>query len=159
MRLKRGNVEREVEDEFHAVKFMKDGYKPMEEMTDPKETETKDVQDMSLEELRQLAKAKGLKGTSSLAKQELLEILLQEAEEKVLAYTNRTRLIPQLKNPARELALIAYNRMGTEGESGRSDGGESYSFQDMPDSIYSVLRQYRLARAGGKIHENKAKQT
>lgn len=80
MRLKRGNVEREVEDEFHAVKFMKDGYKPMEEMTDPKETETKDVQDMSLEELRQLAKAKGLKGTSSLAKQELLEILTGVSE-------------------------------------------------------------------------------
>lgn len=80
MRLKRGNVEREVEDEFHAAKFMKDGYKPMEEMTDPTETETKDVQEMSLEELRQLAKAKGLKGTSSLAKQELLEILAGASE-------------------------------------------------------------------------------
>ena len=102
MRLKRGNVEREVEDEFHAAKFMKDGYKPMgmefalrivkeakfmkdgykpmEEMTDPTETETKDVQEMSLEELRQLAKAKGLKGTSSLAKQELLEILVGASE-------------------------------------------------------------------------------
>lgn len=80
MRLKRGNVEREVEDEFHAAKFMEDGYKPMEEMTDPTETETKDVQEMSLEELRQLAKAKGLKGTSSLAKQELLEILVGASE-------------------------------------------------------------------------------
>lgn len=80
MRLKRGNVEREVEDKFHAAKFMKDGYKPMEEMTDPTETETKDVQEMSLEELRQLAKAKGLKGTSSLAKQELLEILVGASE-------------------------------------------------------------------------------
>lgn len=100
-----------------------------------------------------------LKKKTGCQDEELLEILLQEAEEKVLAYTNRTRLIPQLKNPVRELALIAYNRMGTEGESSRSDGGESYSFQDMPDSIYSVLRQHRLARAGGKIHENKAKQT
>lgn len=72
-----------------------------------------------------------LKKKTGCQDEELLEILLQEAEEKVLAYTNRTRLIPQLKNPARELALIAYNRMGTEGESGRSDGGESYSFQDM----------------------------
>lgn len=80
MRLKRGNVEREVEDEFHAAKFMKDGYKPTEEMTDPTETGTKDVQEMSLEELRQLAKAKGLKGTSSLAKQELLEILVGASE-------------------------------------------------------------------------------
>lgn len=75
MRLKLGNVEREVKDEFHAAKFVKAGYEPMEETVDSKETETKDVQDMSLEELRQLAKAKGLKGVSSLAKQELLEIL------------------------------------------------------------------------------------
>lgn len=100
-----------------------------------------------------------LKKKSGCQDEELLEVLLQEAEEKVLAYTNRSRLIPQLKNPVRELALIAYNRMGTEGESGRSEGGESYSFQDIPDSIYSVLRQYRLVRAGGKVHENKTKQT
>lgn len=80
MRLKRGNVEREVEDESRAAKFVKDGYKPMEKITDSKETETKDVQEMSLEELRQLAKAKGLKGTSSLAKQELLEILTGASE-------------------------------------------------------------------------------
>lgn len=80
MRLKRGNVEREVEDEFHVAKFVKDGYKLMEKITDSKETETKDVQEMSLEELRQLAKAKGLKGTSSLAKQELLEILTGASE-------------------------------------------------------------------------------
>ena len=80
MRLKRGNVEREVEDESRVAKFVKDGYKPMEKITDSKETETKDVQEMSLEELRQLAKAKGLKGTSSLAKQELLEILTGASE-------------------------------------------------------------------------------
>ena len=80
MRLKRRNVEREVEDEFHAAKLMKDGYKPMEETAVPKETETKAVQEMSLEELRQLAKAKGLKGASSLAKQELLEILTGVSE-------------------------------------------------------------------------------
>lgn len=80
MRLKRGNVEREVEDESHAAKFIKNGYKPMEETVDSKETETKDAQDMSMEELRQLAKAKGLKGTSSLAKQELLEILAGASE-------------------------------------------------------------------------------
>lgn len=80
MRLKRGNVEREVEDEFHAAKLVKDGYEPMEETVNSKEAETKDTQDMSLGELRQLAKAKGLKGTSSLAKQELLEILAGASE-------------------------------------------------------------------------------
>lgn len=45
----------------------------------------------------------------------LLEILLADAMEMVLSYTNRGKMIPELEYPVRELALIAYNRMGTEG--------------------------------------------
>ena len=58
----------------------------------------------------------------------ILTVLLEDAEQFVLSYTNRTRMIPQLDNTVRELALIAYNRLGTEGESSRSASGESYSF-------------------------------
>ena len=72
-----------------------------------------------------LRKLKILTGESDDA---LLSLLLSDAEEHVLAYTNRTHIIPQLEKPVRDLALIAYNRMGTEGETGRSEGGGSYSF-------------------------------
>lgn len=89
---------------------------------------------------------------------ELLEILLDDAEAFVLSYTNRTAMIEGLRKPVRDLALIAFNRMGTEGESSRSDGGESYSFNDAPKQIYDILNRYRLARVGGKIHENKTQQ-
>ncbi len=79
MRLIRGNVEREVTDTAVVEKLMKDGFKPMEEATkaaspDPGNVE-KNLEEMTAEELKALAKEKGLSGVSSLAKKELLEIL------------------------------------------------------------------------------------
>lgn len=85
--------------------------------------------------------------------EELLSLLLSESQELVLSYTNRTQMISQLEKPVRDLALIAYNRMGTEGETGRSEAGESYSFDSAPQQIYDLLNRYRLARIGGKTLE------
>lgn len=89
--------------------------------------------------------------------EELLSLLLEDAENFVLSNTNRTKLIPVLKKTVRDLAVIAYNRQGTEGESSRSEGGESYSFEDIPDHIRCMIKQYRLFRAGGVAHEAKEK--
>ena len=97
-----------------------------------------------------LEKLKKLTGESD---EKLLSLLLEDAETFVLGYTNRTKLINELQRPVRDLALIAYNRLGTEGESGRSEAGETYSFNDAPKSVYSVLNKYRLARCGGYAHE------
>lgn len=87
----------------------------------------------------------------------LLSLLLSDAEEYVLAYTCRTHILPQLEKPVRDLALIAYNRLGTEGETGRSEGGGSYSFDNAPRHIYDILNRFRLARIGGKAYENEEK--
>lgn len=89
----------------------------------------------------------------------LLQLLLDEAEAFVLAYTNRTKLITGLERSVRDLAVLALNRMGTEGESSRSEGGESYSFDNAPKQVYDMLNRYRLARVGGVAHEAKAQQT
>lgn len=94
-----------------------------------------------------------LKAFTGCTDEFLLEILLEDAKETVLSYTNRKNLIPQLRKPMRDLALIAYNRRGTEGEKSRSEGGESYSFDDAPKQIYDILNRYRLARVGGKVYE------
>ena len=94
-----------------------------------------------------------LKALAGCTDKSLLEILLEDAKETVLSYTNRKNLIPQLRKPMRDLALIAYNRRGTEGEKSRSEGGESYSFDDAPKQIYDILNRYRLARVGGKVYE------
>ena len=90
--------------------------------------------------------------------EELLSLLLEEAEEFVLSYTNRTKIISGLQKSVRDLAVIALNRMGTEGESGRSEAGESYNFNDAPKHVYDVLDRYRLARVGGRVYETETKQ-
>ena len=102
--------------------------------------------------MENLEKLKKLTGESD---EELLSLLLEEAEAFVLSYTNRTRIVTGLEKAVRDLAVIALNRMGTEGETGRSEAGESYSFNDAPKQIYEVLNRYRLARCGGHAHEAK----
>lgn len=86
---------------------------------------------------------------------DLLQALFDDASSFVLGYTNRTRMIDALRKPTRDLAIIAYNRRGTEGEKARSAAGESYTFNDFPGTISGVLDRYRLARIGGKTYEAK----
>lgn len=96
-----------------------------------------------------------LKKLTGESDEELLSLLLEEAEAFVLSYTNRTRIVGGLEKAVRDLAVIALNRRGTEGESGRSEAGESYTFDNAPRQVYDVLNQYRLARCGGYAHEAK----
>lgn len=90
--------------------------------------------------------------------EDLIEAYLEEAEDFVKGYTNRSVIITPLEKAVRDLAVIALNRMGTEGESSRSEGGESYSFESAPRQIYDLMNRYRLARVGGITHENAKKQ-
>lgn len=85
--------------------------------------------------------------------EDLLEVLLDDAENFVKGYTGRKSVNSELTKAVRDLAVIALNRMGTEGESGRSEGGESYTFDNAPKQIYDVLNRYRLARVGGRTYE------
>ena len=90
--------------------------------------------------------------------EDLIEILLDDAESFVKAYTGRSRIVTGLEKAVRDLAVIALNRMGTEGEKSRSEGGESYTFDDVPKQIYDTMNRYRLARVGGKTYEAEKKQ-
>ena len=102
--------------------------------------------------MTEIEKLKKLTGESD---EELLFLLLEEAEAFVLSYTNRTKLVSGLDKAVRDLAVIALNRMGTEGESGRSGAGETYSFDNAPKQVYDLMDWYRLVRIGGKAHEAK----
>ena len=88
----------------------------------------------------------------------LLSLLLEDATEFVLAYTGRSQIVTGMEKTVRDLAVIALNRMGTEGETSRSGGGESYSFDSAPKHIYDTLDRYRLARIGGRTYEAKTEQ-
>ena len=100
--------------------------------------------------MTELEKLKKLTGEKD---EELLQILMEDATAWVLAYTNRTRLVSGLDKTVWDLAVIALNRMGAEGEAARTGSGESYTFDDAPRQIYDVLNRYRLARVGGVAHE------
>lgn len=80
MRLIRVNVEREA-DGADAAKLMQDGFNLVEtpaqteETSDSENVPEKAIEDMTVEELKAAAKERGLTGVSSLAKQDLIDIL------------------------------------------------------------------------------------
>lgn len=76
MRLKRGNVEREA-DGIKAEQLMKDGFEMVENVRaqSPEVSVKKDLSEMTVEELKNLAKEKGISGAYALTKAELQEVL------------------------------------------------------------------------------------
>lgn len=80
MRLIRVNVEREA-DGADVAKLIQDGFNPVEtpaqteETSDSENVPEKAIEDMTVEELKAVAKERGLTGVSSLAKRDLIDIL------------------------------------------------------------------------------------
>lgn len=86
----------------------------------------------------------------------LLEQLLEDAETEILDYCNRDVLLPRMFGLQRELAIVYYNRLGSEGESSRSEGGVSVSYSaDIPENIKKRLNSYRRLKAVRLANENK----
>lgn len=76
MRLIMNNVERIAEGEAQILKLKSDGFKPLEEDVVPQEEEPKpELEEMKADELKALAKEKGIEGAASLTKAELLAVL------------------------------------------------------------------------------------
>ena len=82
MRLIRRNVERIVSDKTLAAKLQQQGFVPLDEPKkaepaekEEPEEEMKDLFSMTVQELRAMAKARGVKGAAALNKEDLLEIL------------------------------------------------------------------------------------
>lgn len=75
--------------------------------------------------------------------------LIEDAMILILDFTGRDvdSIMDPLYYYARQLAVIAWNREGNEGEASRSEGGVSQSFiTDIPADIQSGLRRYRKGR-------------
>ena len=84
MRLIKGNVERIVEDQVKAERLKADGFKELEAIGEVKAEITeleapvepgKILEDMTVPELKALAKEKGIEGSSSLNREDLLSVL------------------------------------------------------------------------------------
>ena len=80
----------------------------------------------------------------------LLRVLLAQAEAEALAITGRETLPDRLRGAVVDLAVIRYNRRGTEGENQRTEGGVTAKMDALPEDIRRQLRQYTLAKTGVK---------
>ena len=85
---------------------------------------------------------------SDASSDNLLYQVLEDAQEEILDYCNRELLLPRMESLQRELAIIYYNRQGSEGESSHSEGGMSVSYStEIPENIKARLNAYKLLKA------------
>ncbi len=84
-----------------------------------------------------------LLGNPPESERETIETCLDMAQDKVLDVIGRDSLPKGAESIVIQLAIIFYNRLGNEGESSRSEGGISQSFNnDIPADILRQLRNY-----------------
>jgi hypothetical protein len=92
-------------------------------------------------------------GISDEKQDGLLAVLLDSAEDTILDVIGRDEMPARLISVQTELAVIAYNRQGAEGETARSEGGISRSFvSDLPSDMQKRLQNY--PRKVGVIRAN-----
>ncbi|MDU2680466.1 MAG: phage head-tail connector protein [Clostridium sp.] len=106
--------------------------------------------------MTQLEKLKIRLELKDTSQDNLLNMILEDAEYEILDFCNRDILPGKAQGLQRELAIIYYNRMGSEGESSRSEGGVSVSYStDIPESIKNRLIAFRRLKLVGVANANK----
>lgn len=91
-----------------------------------------------------------LKKVTGESDEELLSFLLQKAEKTILAETNRVELPQSLESVQLDLAEYFYHRQGVSGETSRSEGGVSVTYDaNIPQQVMRVIQNYRIVRVGG----------
>lgn len=105
---------------------------------------------MDEEKLKELTDSLAIRlGVSDENEKAKLKGLIEDAIILILDFTGRDvdNIVDPLYYYARQLAVIAWNREGNEGEASRSEGGVSQSFvTDIPADIQSGLRRYRKGK-------------
>ncbi|HBM31527.1 MAG TPA: hypothetical protein DHW32_11150 [Ruminococcaceae bacterium] len=89
-----------------------------------------------------LERFKLLAGITDDSQDGLITALLSDAEDSVRDYIGRDVVPERLVSVQVQLAVIAYNKRGAEGESSRSEGGISQSFDGLPPELLARLKNY-----------------
>lgn len=89
-----------------------------------------------------LERFKLLAGITDDTQDGLITALLSDAEDSVRDYIGREEVPARLISVQVQLAVIAYNKRGAEGESSRSEGGISQSFDGLPPELLARLKNY-----------------
>lgn len=103
-----------------------------------------------------LERFKLLAGITDDSQDGLITALLSDAEDSVRDYIGREEVPARLISVQVQLAVIAYNKRGAEGESSRSEGGISQSFDGLPPELLARLKNY--PRKAGVLYTADAEQ-
>lgn len=94
--------------------------------------------------MAQLDKLKARLGIKDASQDALLESILEDVGADMLAFTNRTELLPSMNSLQIKIAIIEYNKQGSEGMSSQSQGGISQAWVDgLPNDVQSTLTSFR----------------
>ena len=97
--------------------------------------------------MAQLEKLKLRLGIVGTEQDNLLQAILDDVEGEMLAYTNRVELTIPMQSLQIKIAIIEYNKQGSEGLASDSQGGKSVSFFDgLPSDVKSSLIGFRKLR-------------
>ena len=83
-----------------------------------------------------------LTGITGDSQDGLITALLSDAGDSVCDYIGRDEVPARLVSVQVQLAVMAYNKRGAEGESSRSEGGISQSFDGLPPEMLARLKNY-----------------
>lgn len=106
--------------------------------------------------MTQLERFKLLAGITDDSQDGLITALLADAADSVRDYIGRDEVPARLISVQVQLAVIAYNKRGAEGESSRSEGGISQSFEGLPPELLARLKNY--PRKAGVLYTADAEQ-
>lgn len=98
-----------------------------------------------------LERFKTLVGITDDKQDGVISVLLSDARDAVCDYIGREEVPERLVSVQVQLAVIAYNRRGTEGESSRGEGGISQSFDGLPPEMQARLKNY--PRKAGVLYQ------
>lgn len=94
-----------------------------------------------------LEKIKVLLGIVDASKDNLLNILIDQAQDDVITYTRNPECIYALGNIICQMVIYKYNRLGTEGLNSEGYSGVSFSYTaDYPAAIYKSLNRYKKVK-------------
>lgn len=89
-----------------------------------------------------LERFKLLAGITDDSQDGLISTLLSDAADSVCDYIGREEVPARLVSVQVQLAVMAFNKRGAEGESSRSEGGISQSFDGLPPELLARLKNY-----------------
>ena len=96
-----------------------------------------------MDRLQPLKLLLGIEGNEQDA---LLELILDKAEDFICHYCHVEQISTEMAYLLLDIAVFYYNRLGTEGENSRTEGGVRRDFggseQDMPQSIRRSLAAF-----------------